>query len=41
MNILTTLLTAGVNTATTVANALGDDFMNESISTTSAMPQEN
>ena len=37
MNILTTLLTAGVNTATTVANALGDDFMNESISTTSAM----
>ena len=37
MNFLTTLLTAGVNTATTVANALGDDFLNESISTTAAI----
>ena len=37
MNLLTTLMTAGVNTATTVANAMGDDFLNESISTTSAM----
>ena len=37
MNILTTLLTAGVNTATTVANAFGDDFLNEAVSNTSAM----
>lgn len=40
MNILTTLLTAGVNTATTVANAMGDDFLNESIAETSAMAGE-
>ena len=37
MNILTTLLTAGVNTATTVANAFGDEFLDEAISNTSAM----
>jgi hypothetical protein len=40
MNILTTLLTAGVNTATTVANAMGDDFLNETIAETSAMAGE-
>ena len=37
MNFLTTLLTAGVNTATAVANAFGDDFLNESITNTSAV----
>ena len=36
MNLLTTLLTAGINTANTVANALGDDFLNETITSASA-----
>ena len=40
MNIFTTLLTAGVNTATTVASAMGDDFLNESIAETSDMAGE-
>ena len=37
MNLLTTLLTAGINTANTVASALGDEFLNETVSNTSAM----